>query len=136
MVIDSERVMVNPALIFQRLAAVACTSGSDLNEVLSFELCSVLPYLFSSFEMKKTDNKVSLTNTMMKIEELDGPMTLPNSQRVLDGGWLVHKIPWTAGCTHSEMVGSSVDYVTRHLAQAVVVSNLKLIHRQPNISRS
>ena len=50
-VIDSERVMVDPALILQRLAAVASTSGSDLNEVLSFELCSFPPLLFSSFEV-------------------------------------------------------------------------------------
>ncbi|XP_065557765.1 uncharacterized protein LOC136025712 [Artemia franciscana] len=93
-VIDSERVMVDPALILQRLAAVASTSGSDLNEVLSFELCSFPPSLFSSFEVMRTAEKAALTNALMKIEELDGPETLPTSQRVLDGGWLVHKIPF------------------------------------------
>ena len=120
-VIDSERVMVDPALIFQRLAAVASTSGSDLNEVLSFELCSFPPSLFSSFEVMRTADKASLTNALMKIKGLDGPVTLPTSQRVLDGGWLVQKIPWTAGSTYSEVAGSYVDYVTRHFGQAAVV---------------
>ena len=120
-VINSERVMVDPALIFQRLAAVASNSGSDLNEVLSFELCTFPPSLFSSFEVMRTADKASLTNAPMKTEGLKGRMTLPSSQRVLDSGWLVHKIPWTAVSTYSEVAGSYVDYVTRHFGQAAVV---------------
>lgn len=127
-VINSERVMVDPALIFQRLAAVASNSGSDLNEVLSFELCTFPPSLFSSFEVMRTADKASLTNVPMKTEGLKGRMTLPSSQRVLDSGWLVHKIPWTAVSTYSEMAGSYVDYVTRHFGQAAVVLTLTLIH--------
>ncbi|XP_065557627.1 uncharacterized protein LOC136025525 [Artemia franciscana] len=64
-VIDSERVMVDPVLISQRLAAVASPSGSDLNEVLSFELCSYPPSLFSLFEVMRTADKASLTNALM-----------------------------------------------------------------------
>jgi hypothetical protein len=121
--------MVDPAIIFQRLAAVASTSGSDLNEVLSFELCTFPPSLFSSFKVTRTADKASLTNALMKIEGLEGLMTLPSSQRVLDGGWLVHKIPWTAGSTYSEVVGFYVDYVTRHFGQVAVVLTLILIHQ-------
>ena len=119
-VIDSEREIVEPALIFRRLAAVAKTSGSDLNKVLSFKLCTFPPSLFSSFEVLKTADKASLTNALMKIEEIVGPVTLPASQRVLDGGWLVHKIPWIARTIYSKVAESYVDYVKRHFGQAVV----------------
>ena len=92
-----------------------------MNDVLSFEVFSFPPSFFSSFEVTRTADKASLTNTLMKIEGVDGPVTLPTSQRVLDGGWLVHKIPRTVGSTYSEVAGSYVDYVTRHFGQAAVV---------------
>ena len=53
-VIDSEREMVDPALIFQHLATMASISGYDLSKVLSFELLSFSPSLYSSFEVIRT----------------------------------------------------------------------------------
>ena len=135
MVIDSERVMVDPALIFQRVAAVAGTSGSDLNEVLSSELFSFPPSIFSSFEVVGITDKASLIIALIKIEGLDGPVTLPATQRVLDGGWLVYKILWTTGSTYSEVAGSYVDDVARHFGQAAVVFD-SLIHQRQKIAHS
>ena len=80
------------------------------------------------YEIVQSAIEIVLTNAQMKIEGLYGPVTLPTSQKVLDGDWLVQKIPWTPGSTYSEVAGFYVDYVTRHFGQAVVVLTLTLIH--------
>ena len=109
--IDSELKVVDSAPIFQLTVAEASTSGSDLKGIVSFELFTSPPSLFSLLKLIRTANKAPLTNALMKSGGIDGPVTFSTSQRVLNGVWLVHKILFTAKSTHSEVAGYYADYI-------------------------
>ena len=56
---------------------------------------------------------------------------------VLDGGALLHSIPWTHGSTFPAIIKSYADYVSRHYGEPIVVfdgyeqsSTKNMMHRR------
>ena len=49
-------------------------------------------------------------------------MLVPKQAKyVLDGGALLHRIPWTVGSTYRSIIGKNVDYVSKKYGKAIVV---------------
>ncbi|XP_013394769.1 uncharacterized protein LOC106162148 [Lingula anatina] len=114
--ISGEIVPVDPNLIFQRLV----TAGVDSSSIMNYELCTFPPALFASRVALRTSNKATLAQAMWS-DGLDNPGPQGDINYILDGGALLHRIPWTFGITWNDIAHQYVTYVLRRYKRAVVV---------------
>ena len=59
--------------------------------------------------------------TPAEVTSSSPPILHPDVRYVIDGGALIHKLPWQRGNTYNEIVKMYVQYVTRKYKQATVV---------------
>lgn len=119
--VKGEEIQVDPQLLFQRLVT-AGNKSCDLSDVFKHELCSFPTALFDSKTVMRLANKSSLANAIWT--SLTVESTRPNKEEVkyvLDGGALLHRIPWTKGNTWSDICSQYVHYVKSRYADATVV---------------
>ena len=114
---------VDPQLLFQRLTSVA-TGGQHDNpqSFFKFEMCSYPPALIDSSLLPRKANKPVLADaiwTRTKNEQTTEPTG--NVDYVLDGGALLHCIPWPRGLTYTEIISLYVQQMTQRYGQATVV---------------
>ena len=76
---------------------------SDLGEVLQHELCSYPPALFEDKCMPRLANKATLGDALWKCMPEVATSPSGDIQYILDGGALLHKIPWSKGATYDEI---------------------------------
>lgn len=104
MKIDEEPIFIDPQLLFQRFATVANSMDLDLFEVLTFELCSIPPALFDANGVPIEAHKSNLADYIWNFGNCH-PDNIPTSiQYVLDGGALLHRIPWLKGETFGDFL--------------------------------
>ena len=108
--IHNENVQVNPQLLFQCLVT-AGTRYDELTDAFVYELCSYPPALFESTYVMRASNKATLADALWspKLAALPGPTG--EVQYVLDGGALLHCIPWTRGSTWEQILEQYAKYV-------------------------
>ncbi|KAK6178790.1 hypothetical protein SNE40_011297 [Patella caerulea] len=103
--VKGAEIQVDPHLLFQRLVT-AGNRSCDLSDVYKHELCSFPMALFDSKTVMRLANKSSLANALWTT--LSAEFSRPNNEEVryvLDGGALLHRIPWTKGNTWSSICG-------------------------------
>lgn len=89
-----EPIFIDTQLLFQRVATVANSMDLDLSDVLTFELCSITPALFDENGLPRKAHKSNLADYIWNLGNCH-PDNIPTSiQYVLDGGRLLHRIPW------------------------------------------
>ena len=98
-----------------------------LEEVLEYELSPFPPALFdeTSYIMRKPDK----TQLAKAIDDYAGSLSdeavtneVPQTESyVLDGGSLMHRVPWTKGSTYGAIADSYVDFTLRNYGMATVV---------------
>ena len=117
--IDSkDPVSVNPTLLFTRLAAIA-EREDDVEQYFDYELNHQALSLFKNGLMRKPD-KASLKRSLLP--EKDATSTnITGMQYVLDGGALLHRVPWSKGMRFDEIANSYVNYVRRQYGQARII---------------
>ena len=137
--IQGEVLPVNSGLIFQRLAAVATQHPDSLEKSLEYELSHFPPALFASSSCLRESQKSQLSDSLWSM--LDQPVvTLPPTLKfVLDGGSLLHKIPWKKGSSYQSIINQYVNFVHSSYGGAVIVfdgytqSSIKdMVHRSRN----
>lgn len=119
LVIGDEIVQIDPNLLFQRLLT-AGTRCDDLPKIMSYELSTYPTALFDSKTMIKVANKSTLLDAMWDAN-LQNPGPSEERQYILDGGALLHRIPWTRGNTWDEILQIYTQYVSRRYGKAIVV---------------
>lgn len=115
----SEDIHIDANLLFQRLITVG-TRCSDLRQLMSYELSSYPTAMFDSKTMMKTANKATLADAMWS-EDLDSPAPTGDIHYILDGGALLHRIPWTRGHTWDRILQDYCRYVSSRYGRATVV---------------
>ena len=116
--VDGESVQVDTQLLFQRLVIAAQT---DLEQALSFELCTIPKSLFETPELLHEAQKSSLADTLWTKAKPD-QVSLPRQAKyILDGGALLHRVPWMRGTSFASIVKSYLDYVMKHYGKAIIV---------------
>ena len=102
--IESDTVQIDPQLLFQRLI-IACNRSDDLEELFLYELCSYRVALFGSPQTLRQPQRSILTDalrTKLSFNAFSGPAG--DVQHVLDGGVLLHRIPWPQeSATHQDI---------------------------------
>ena len=120
--LDGVAVQIDPQLLFQRLT-IAAKASDDIEDIFKYELCSYPPALFDSSPLLREPQKAVLTNAIWDTLTQDSPVLTGKVQYVLDGGSLLHRIPWTQGITYREICTVYTEYVTKKYGEAIVVFN-------------
>ncbi len=120
--INNETVQVDPQLLFQRLVAVSRERvEGDLSSVFSYELCSYPPALFESSSLPLQADKPALADTLWKMVTQEQTKPSGDVHYILDGGALLHRIPWQRGSTYNGICQEYVNYVTAKYGRPTVV---------------
>ena len=120
--IGNESVQVDPQLLFQRLI-LACNSAEELTSVFQYELASYPTALFESPLMMNPAQKPGLADAIWSTLS-PGAKTGPTTQvhYVLDGGALLHRVPWPRGNgTYRDVLAAYTSYVSRKYRRPTVV---------------
>jgi len=120
--IQDEHVHVDPELLFQRLVAVGTTTKSgELQNVFNYDLCHYPSALFESANVLLPTTKSRLADAQWSSEAAKLPGPGENVRYVLDGGALLHRLPWTRGTTYDQILQHYSSYATRKHSKAIVV---------------
>ena len=114
--INKKAVILAPYVLFQRMA-VAAERKLTLKDSLAFELTTEPASLFNSDHFMRESHKAKLGQHLkdtVSSKEPD-PSSCSGSSLVIDGGWLVHMIPWKTNQLFADIVKSYVNFV-KHLA--------------------
>lgn len=86
-----------------------------------YELCTYPPSHFESKYVMRPANKATLANALWspQLESAIGPQN--QVQYVLDGGALIHRIPWSMGMSWDELCSLYMQYVVSRYGKCVVV---------------
>jgi hypothetical protein len=117
---------INPDVLFQRMIAVARVDGVDLHTCFQYEMTAQPASLFEPSGLMRQANKATLGDaiwTPMKGVDMALPITEPTETvtHVIDGGSLLHRLPWPKGATFDSVCNSYVDLVKRSYSNPVVV---------------
>jgi len=118
--VRDEPVQVDPQLLFQRLITIG-TKNDEVKDVFDHELCQYPPALFESSHVMRSANKSSLGDALWTSEVAALPGPSKTVQYVLDGGALLHRIPWTRGSRWEQIFEQYKSYVLGRYGKAVVV---------------
>ncbi len=118
--IQDQQVQVDPKLLFQRLLTLG-DRADDLPHLFTFELCSYPPALFESSRLPLPANKSVLADALWKLAGNECPQPTDNVKFVLDGGALLHRIPWPRGATYEHICQLYIDYVAKKYGKPTVV---------------
>ena len=119
--VDGIKVQIDPQLLFQRLTIIAAKATENFEDVFRYELCSYPPALFDSSLLLREPQKPVLANAIWNLLAPDISEISGEVQHVLDGGALIHRIPWTRGATYQEICSVYTRYVSKKYGEAVVV---------------
>ena len=119
--IADDQVQVDSQLLFQRLIIVC--DNSQLDELFQYELCTYPTALFDSPFMLRQPQKPALADALWtKLTPEAKTQPTENVQHVLDGGALVHPVPWPRGSpTYKVVCDLYCTYVQMKNGRAIVV---------------
>ena len=119
--VGNDYIQIDPQLLFQRLITAGERCG-ELPLLFRFEMCAYPPALFDSPGSMKTSSKSILADALWNTVGEDLVEIPDDVSYVLDGGALLHRIPWTQGVTFGEITDSYVKYVTmKHGSRATII---------------
>ena len=102
---------IDPALLFQRILFVSKTGDLSLEDVMSYELSPFPPALFEAKEIFRIADKPQLAHAVAEFSSKKSNKTvmdsIPSTEHyVLDGGSLVHRLPWKRGVSYGAIAQS------------------------------
>ena len=120
MKIKGEHVNTDPQLLFQRLLTVR-ERCDDVTSLFRYELCTYPAALFESSSLPLQPNKAVLADYLWKSMKEEQRNPSGDVQYVLDGGALLHRVPWPRGSTYGSVSPLYVRYVTQKYGAAAIV---------------
>ena len=113
--LDKEHLRIDQELLFQRLFKASKNLCNDEIATFSYELCSFPPALFDSQGFPHKAAKDALADLLWPYVSGDSVPEIdqPGIHFIIDGGHLVHKIPWTQSATIGETIQSYREYIQR-----------------------
>ena len=82
---------------------------------------SSIKYKWIQIDLLHEAQKSTLADAIWKVSDEKDAKITENVQYVLDGGALLHRIPWIRGTSFSKILQSYSDYVKSHHGDAVIV---------------
>ena len=105
--------VLDPNLLFQRALSLSTSSELDLTleKCLAYELSPYPLSIFDECGFLRSGNKADLASYLL--EKYDSFVSLDKEcAMILDGGALLHRIPWNKGSSFKDITGSYLTYLT------------------------
>lgn len=113
---ESKGVVVDPLALFNRLSLMRATD-EEWKDYLKYELSPLPPSLFDTGGMHKTAK-----STLYKIFQTSNNLKdFSKCHFVIDGGFLLHRIPWPLNQTYEHIYKLYMDYIERHYSKNCTV---------------
>ena len=117
---------IDPVLLFQRSLVMSRSGDLSLEEVLTYELSPYPPALFETGNILRKADKPQLAQAIRDhAADLSSEAVMnciPKTDcYVLDGGSLLHRLPWKKGDSYKAIAESYAEFTVRHYGQATVV---------------
>ena len=112
--VDGDSIQVDPQLLFQRLLTAANSITENIPDIFRYELCNIPPSLFEPSGLLREANKPALADAIWKEgrgKDMAVPPRSEDKPYVLDGGSLLHRLPWPRGSTFDSVCKMYVAYV-------------------------
>ena len=121
--VQSESGSVSPQLLFQRLVTAARYFTDDVSTLFSYELSNYPSSMFDANGFMREPQKSHLADAIWALGDCSANeiSTLTDVQYVLDGGSLLHHIPWVRGLTFGRIAQMYADHVSTKYNNAIVV---------------
>ncbi|CAG2218584.1 Kinesin heavy chain,Kinesin-like protein KIN-14Q,Kinesin-like protein KIF18B,Kinesin-like protein KIF3B,Kinesin-like protein KIN-12D,Kinesin-like protein KIN-7I,Chromosome-associated kinesin KIF4,Kinesin-like protein KIN-12B,Kinesin-like protein KIN-12E,Kinesin-like protein 5,Kinesin-II 85 kDa subunit,Kinesin-II 95 kDa subunit,Kinesin-like protein KIF15-A,Kinesin-related protein 3,Kinesin-like protein unc-104,Kinesin-like protein KIF18A,Kinesin-like protein KIN-14P,Kinesin-1 heavy chain,Kinesin-like protei len=119
--VEPEIATIDPQLLFQRFIVAADSIYEDKSEIFSYELSSQPSSMFDSSGFMRAASKSTLADAIWNLGDCNTEYTDTVYSYVVDGGSLMHKIPWKSGLTFGEICKRYVDSVKCNGPNSVVV---------------
>jgi 5'-3' exonuclease len=113
---------IDPQLMFQRLTAVGSETLNTTAELFQYELASFPSSMFESNGLLKQAAKATLGEAIWNTGDCHAEeLPTTNVVNVIDGGSLLHRIPWSKGQTFSQICSKYVDHVKKRFQNPIIV---------------
>ena len=120
--VDGDIVQFEPHILFQKLAVAAERSDSiDPETIFKHELITIPKALAKTPELLHEAQKSTLADTIWSTVNQNAASVPDGVRYVLDGGALLHRIPWSRGSTYEGILETYSNYVGTNYGEAVVV---------------
>ena len=122
--LDGESLHIDTQLLFQRLTTAADRYIEDVSSVFQFELSSVPSSLFDNNGFPREPQKSTLADAIWKqcrFEESTPTNVTPTNAVVVDGGSLLHKLPWKIGDSFHEICSSYSCYLKQRYQNSTTI---------------
>ena len=107
-------VEIDSGLLFQRILTACLKSPHDMKDAFAYELAHYPMSLFNDFGFMRDSQKHELGSLLHSTYLLcDVQPDFHSWEFVVDGGLLLHKIPWKKGVTYNDITEDYVQYVQR-----------------------
>jgi len=117
--------VIDTALLFQRFLVVSKTGELSLEDVMGFELSSFPPALFEARNVLRKPDKPQLAHAIADhVSKTSNEVLaelIPTEQYVLDGGSLLHRVPWNKGESYGAIAKQYAEFTIRQYGLATVV---------------
>ena len=126
--VGRDEVSIDPQILFQRF--LLCGLNDDqLAEAFGHELCSYPAALFEAKGAMLEADKPSLADAIWnKLSANTRSPTLPeNPHYVIDGGWLLHRIPWSKKTSYADICMNYVRYLRQYPGCTVVFDGYEVM---------
>jgi len=122
--VDSEKIQVDPQLLFQRIITVSrgALSPEEVKDLFTYELCTHPAALFDPDGMIRAANKPQLAEALWDYLDIkDTVIQKENVHYVLDGGSLLQRIQWPRGITYKAICELYIKYIDSKYGKEVTV---------------
>ena len=112
--------IVSPQLLFQRFT-IAARTKDDPKKAFEHELSNYPTAIFDSPGLLLEAQKSTLAEFIWTNFGIEDSAVPSGVKYVIDGGALLHRIPWERGTTFRSIVKKYTDYVKRRYGEAMVI---------------
>ena len=112
---------VDPGLLFQRLLDVVERTPDDIEDAFSHELSNLPTTLFDTSVLPRLENKSIFAQYLWDSTSQESARLPDNVCFVIDGGSLLHRLPWPQDSTFNQLVEMYTHHVVRTYVSPVIV---------------
>ena len=119
--VNDEPIIVDPLVLFQRLLKTAQSTPETIPSLFKYELTNLPCALFDASGLPRQASKSTLAEYLWSSAKEETTLPNENIHFVLDGGSLLHKLPWQRGSTYNQLAEMYAEFVARKYKNATIV---------------
>ena len=119
--VNDEPIIVDLLVLFQRLLKTAQSTPETIPSLFKYELTNLPCALFDASGLPRQASKSTLAEYLWSSAKEETTLPNENIHFVLDGGSLLHKLPWQRGSTYNQLAEMYAEFVARKYKNATIV---------------